>query len=68
MNQPTYEFNGYTFKGPNKGAFYKPVDSEQSLIVVKDSTIYAEIQFINDGLNVYAPQGTRTEGNTIIIL
>jgi hypothetical protein len=68
LNNPKYEFHGYTIIGPAKSAIYKPTDSDQSIIVLRDSNVYAKIQFISDGLNVYAPNGTRTEGTTIHIL
>lgn len=68
MNNPTYEFNGYTIKGPAKSQIYKTVEGDQTIVIIRDGTIYATIQFVNNGLNIYASNGTRTEGNVIYFL
>jgi hypothetical protein len=68
MQQPTYEYNGYTIQAPVRCSIFKPVDSNDSVVVISDNSIYATVKFINSGVNVYAPQGIRIEGKTIIIL
>lgn len=68
MNNPTHIFNEYTIKAPIKSAIYSPINSTETLVIIKDSSIYAEIKFINNGLNINASKGIRLEGNIINIL
>ncbi|MFC7319841.1 hypothetical protein [Halobacillus campisalis] len=68
MDQATYEFNGYTIKAPRGGSIFKAVEGDRTVMILKESGVYATLQYVNGGLNVVAEHGVRIEGNNINVL
>jgi hypothetical protein len=67
---PTYEFHGYKIiANGSKVNFYKPINDESELLVLKDQAIFAKVNFVGDGaINVSSPDGVRIQGQTITLL